>query len=87
MVFYVITLVPLSEDLQAAETGILSLFYADDVVLYESERRSDQLLNLLLDRRPYPGYLPETYKLFFISDTPNQEEAAKRKFVAEGVRY
>ena len=30
MVLYGITLVPLAEDLRAADLGILSLFYADD---------------------------------------------------------
>ena len=31
------------------------------------------------------GYLPETDKSLFISDTPGQEAAAKREFAAEGL--
>ena len=31
------------------------------------------------------GYLPETAKSIFISDTPRQEAAAKREFAKEGL--
>ena len=38
-----------------------------------TERGSDQ------------GYLPDLAKSLFISDTPGQEEAARREFVGEGL--
>ena len=31
------------------------------------------------------GYFPELAKSLFISDTPGQEEAAKREFAVEGL--
>ena len=77
MVFYVITLAPLAEELQAADTGLLSPFYADDVALDGSAQRSAQLLKLLMKKGPDQGYFPEPAKSLFISDTPGQEEAAK----------
>ena len=77
MVFYVITLAPLAEELRAADTGLLSPFYADDVALDGSAQRSAQLLKLLMKRGPDQGYFPEPAKSLFISDTPGQEEAAK----------
>ena len=50
MVLYGITLVPLAEELRAAEPGLLSLFYEDDVAFDGSARRSAQLLKLLIKR-------------------------------------
>ena len=84
MVLHSIILIPLAEELRAADTGLLSLFYADDVVLESSARQSAQLLKLLMERGPDRGYIPEPAKSLFISDTPGQEEAAKREFEAEG---
>ena len=78
MVLYGITLIPLSEELRAADSGLLSLFYTDDAAFDSSARRSAQLLKLLMERGPERGYFPELDKFLFISDTPVQEEAAKR---------
>ena len=78
MVLYGITLAPLLEELRAADPGLLSPFYADDVAFDGSAQRSAQLLKLLMKRRPDRGYFPEPDKSLFISDTPGQEEAAKR---------
>ena len=39
VVFYGITLLPLSEYLREADLGLLSLFYVDDAVFNGSERR------------------------------------------------
>ena len=50
MVFYGITLAPLAEELRAADQGLLSLFYADDVEFDGSVQRSAQLLKLLMKR-------------------------------------
>ena len=78
MVLYRITLVPLAEELRAADMGILSPFYADDVLFDGLARRSAQLLNLLMKRGPDRGYFPKPANSLFILDTPEQEEAAKR---------
>ena len=85
MVLYGITLVPLAEDLRAADPGLLSPFYADDAAFDGSARRSAQLLNVLMKRGPDRGYFPYPDKSLFISDTPGQEEAAKREFAKEGL--
>ena len=78
MVLYMITLVPLVEELRAADLGLLSPFYADDAAFYGLARRSAQLLKLLMKRGPDQGYFPEPAKSLFILDTPGQEEAVKR---------
>ena len=48
MVLYGITLAPLTEELRAADPGILSLFYVDNAEFDGSARRSAQLLKLLM---------------------------------------
>ena len=83
MVLYRVTLVPLAEELRAADQGILSPFYADDAAFDGLAQRSAQLLKLLIKRGPDQGYFPEPTKSLFISDTPGQEAAAKREFAAE----
>ena len=85
MVLYGITRVPLAKELRAAEPGILSSFYADDAAFDSLERRSAQLLKLLMKRGPERGYFPETAKSLFILDTPGKEEAAIREFAVEGL--
>ena len=77
MALYGITLVPLAEELRAIEPGILSLFYADNVVFHGWTRRSAQLLKLLMNRGRYRGYFPDSAKSLFILYTPGQKEAAK----------
>ena len=57
----------------------------DDVAFDGLARRSAQLLKLLMKRGPDRGYFPEPAKSLFISDTPGQEEAAKREFDKEGL--
>ena len=83
MVLYRITLIPLAEELRAADLGILSPFCADDVAFDGSARRRAQLIMLLMKRGPDRVYLPGPAKSLFISDTPGQEEATKRKFSKE----
>ena len=85
MVLYKITLVPLVEELRAADPGILSPFYADYTAFDGSVRRSAQLLKLLMKRGPEQGYFPEPAKSLLISDTPEKEEATKREFAKEGL--
>ena len=85
MVFYVITLAPLAEELQAADTGLLSPFYADDVALDGLAQRSAQLLKLLTKMVLDWRYFPEPAKYFFIVHNPGQEEEAKREFSVEGL--
>ena len=83
MVLYGITLVPLAEELCAADLGILSPFYTDDAAFDGSAQRSTQLLNLLMKRGPNQGYLPKLAKSLLILDTLGQEEAEKWEFAVE----
>ena len=85
MVLHGITLVPLAKELRAADLGLLSPFYADDADFDSSAQQSAQLLKLLMKRGPDRGYFPEPENSLFISDTPGQEEAAKREFAKEGL--
>ena len=50
MVLYGINLVPLAEELRVADPGLLLLFYADDAAFDGSERRSAQLLKMVMKR-------------------------------------
>ena len=77
-VLYEINLVPLLEELQAADPGLLSPFYAYNVAFDGLARQSAQLVKLLMRRKPDRGYFPGPAKYLFISDPPDQEEAAKR---------
>ena len=85
MVSYGITLVPISEELRAGDPGLLSPFHVDDAAFNGLAKRSANLLKLLMNRRTDRGYFPEPAKSIFISDTPGQEEAAKREFSVEGL--
>ena len=85
MVLHGITLVPLTEELRAADYGILSPFYADDAAFDGLARKSAQLLKLLMTRGSDRGYFPVPAKSLFILDTPGQEEAEKREFAIEGL--
>ena len=85
MVLYRITLVPLAEELLAADPGLLCLFYAGDAAFDGSAQRSAQLLKLLMRRGTDREYFPELAKSLFISDTPVQEAGAKREIAAEGL--
>ena len=85
MVLYGITLAPLAEELREADPGLLSPLYADDAAFDGLERCSAQLLKLLMKRGLDRGYFPEPAKSLFISDIPEQEAAAKREFLAEGL--
>ena len=85
MVLHMITLIHLAEELQSADLGLLSQFYANNAAFDGPEQRSAQLIKLLMRRGPERGYFPEPAKSLFISDTPGQEEAAKREFAVEGL--
>ena len=50
MILYGITLVPLPEELWAADPGILTPFYANDTAFVRSERKSAHFLKILVDR-------------------------------------
>ena len=56
MVLYGITLIPLAEELRAADSGLLPPFYADDADFEGLARRSAQLLKILMKRGPERGY-------------------------------
>ena len=49
MVLYVITLVPMAEDMRDADPTLLSLFYTDDAAFDRSARWSAAQLKLLMD--------------------------------------
>ena len=66
MVLYGITLVPLAEELRAADLGVLSTFYADDAAFDGLARQSAQLLKLLMKRGADKGYSPKPAKSLFI---------------------
>ena len=80
MVLYDINLAPLTEELRAANPGLLSPFYTDDAAFDGLARRSPQVLKLLMERGPDQGYLPKPAKSLFISNTPGKEGAARREF-------
>ena len=85
MVLYGITLSPLDEEIRAADSGLLSPFYADNATFDGLARQSAQLLKLLMKRGPDRGNFPDLDKYLFILDTPGQEEVARREFAAEGL--
>ena len=69
MVLYGITLAPLTEELRAADPGLLSPFYANDAAFDGSAQRSAQLLKMLMRRGPDRVYFPKSAKSHFISYT------------------
>ena len=69
VVLYGITLVPLAEELRAADPGVLSSFYADDAAFNSLAQQSAHLLNMLLKRGAERGYFTKPAKYLFISDT------------------
>ena len=73
MFLYSITIIPLEEELQAADLGILIPFNTDDAAFDESERRSAHILKLLMERGPEKGYFLEQSKSVFIADTPGKK--------------
>ena len=78
MELYEITLVHLANELRATIQGLLSPFYATDAAFDASAQHSALLLNLFVKRGPEQGYLPESAKSLFISESPGQVEAAIR---------
>ena len=51
------------------DLGIISPLYADNAYFDGSVLRIDQILKLLMERGADWGYVPETAKSMFISDT------------------
>ena len=80
-----ITFVPLDEELIAADSGLLPLFYADEAAFNGLARGSAHLLNLLMKKGSDRGYLSEPSRSLLILDTPGKEEVARREFAAEGI--
>ena len=77
MVLYRINLVPLAEELQAADPGLLSHFYANDAAFDGSARRSAQLLKLLMKRGTDRGYSPKPAKSLFILYTRGKKQGLR----------
>ena len=70
MFLYGITPVLLTEEIWAADLGLLTLLYADDAAFDGSERSSAHLLNLPMERGAEWGYFSEPDKLLFIAKMP-----------------
>ena len=87
MVLHRTTLVPLAEELRAADPGLLSSFYMDDAAFGGLARQKSQLLILLMKRGPDRRYFPDPDKSLFISDTLGQEAVAKREFFKGGAMF
>ena len=85
MVLYGITLLTLAEELRHTDPTLLYLFYANDAAFDGSVKRSAAQLRLLMERGPDRGYSPESAKSLFITDNPEEKEAARRKFEQEGL--
>ena len=62
MVLYGITLVPLAEELRAADLGLLSPVYANNAAFDGSAQQCAQLLKLLMKRGPDWIYFPDQAK-------------------------
>ena len=78
MVLYMITFIPLAEELRAAYPGLLSPFFADDAAFDGLARRGAKLLKLIMERGPEQKYLIKPAKSLFILDTPGKEEVVRR---------
>ena len=85
MVFYGTTLIPLDEGLRAAELGILSPFYRDNVAFDRSERRIAQLLKLQMERGLDWEYFLEPSKSLFIDNKPEEKEVVRQEFEQVGL--
>ena len=72
IVLYGIILAPLDDELTAADTGLLFLFYADDAAFDGSARLIAQLLKLLTMRGMDRVYFPKLAKFLFILDILGQ---------------
>ena len=87
MVLYGIMLACLEEELQEYDLSLLSPFYSDSAAFSRSARRITHLLKQLMERAADRGHLYDLTKSIFISDSPDQEQAAKREFEVEGLDF
>ena len=85
MLLYRTTPITLAEELREADLILLSPFHADDAAFEISEQQNAHPIKMLTKRGPDQGYFSQPDKYLFISDTPGQEEAAKRELAAEGL--
>ena len=85
MVLYGITLVPIVEELRDSDPNLLSTYYSDDATFDGSERRSAAQLHLLMEQGPDQGYFSNPTKYLFITDNPEEKEAAIREFRLAGL--
>ena len=65
IVLYGITLRPMAEDPRAKNLVLLSPFYADNAAFDELERRSAQILKLLMERGMYRRYFQQAGQVAF----------------------
>ena len=80
MVLCGITLVPMLEDLRGADPILLLPFYANKAEFDVFTQCSAAQLKRLMDRGPDLRYFPKPSKSIFITDKPEEKEAATRKF-------
>ena len=76
-----ITLVLLEEKLGSEDPGILTPYYTDDAPFDDSERRSAQLLNLLIEKGLKRGYFTNITKPLFIADTSGKRKMLGGSFL------
>ena len=67
------------------DTTLLSPFYANDAAFNGPFSHSAAQLRLLMDWGPDRGYFLKPSKSIFISDHPEDKEAAKRGFEQAGL--
>ena len=70
---------PTDRGAEERDPTLLSPFYTDDAEFDGSARRSVAQLRLLIDWGPERSYFTEQTKSLFISDNPEEKEAARRK--------
>ena len=70
MVLHEITLAPLDEEVRAEDSGLISLFYADDATFGGLALQSAQILKMLMQMGSDQGYFPEPDDYLFILYTP-----------------
>ena len=83
MVLYGITLVPLVEELQAADLDLPSPFYVYDMSSDWSVRSTSQTLRIVMCKDPEKGYFSKPDKSMFIVDNPPHEVMARKAFEAD----
>eukprot|EP00957_Ditylum_brightwellii_P044679 3387409-Ditylum_brightwellii.AAC.1 len=86
MVTYGITLVPLAEQIRAADAEVMVPFYADNITLDGPVGRNACQLKLLMEHGPDRGYFPEPDKSIHVCDIAEDTKKARTAFDAAGMK-